>query len=255
MTVLVEHPQSGVALVRIDRAEARNALSQEIRRLLSEAFESLTTDEAVRAIVLTGRPEIFVAGADLKEFAEAGAIEIHLRRNHLYWRAIAECPKPVIAAVTGPALGGGCELAMMCDVIIAGEGAQFGQPEIRVGIMPGAGGTQRLVRAVGKFKAMKLLLTGKPIDARTAEAIGLVSEVVADDAVLPTALDLAATIAQMPPLAVRAIKEAVARGQDAPLDAALMLERQAFQLLFASADKREGMAAFLEKRRPSYEGR
>jgi enoyl-CoA hydratase/carnithine racemase len=252
--ILIERPQAGVLLVRLNRPEARNALNNAVRMQLAEAFTEAAADDTLRAIVLTGNAEAFAAGADIKDMAEAGAIEIMLRRTHLLWRAIAQCPKPVIAAVNGYALGGGCELAMHADIIIAGESAQFGQPEVRVGIMPGAGGTQRLLRAVGKFKAMKMVLTGKPVAAREAEAMGLVSEVVADAEVLPTALALAETIAAMPPLAVQQIKEVMLAGADAPLETALMLERKAFQLLFDSKDQKEGMKAFAEKRRPNYQG-
>ncbi len=252
--ILLERPRHDVLLVRLNRPEAKNALNNAVRMQLAEAFTEAAADDTLRAIVLTGNAEAFAAGADIKDMAEAGAIEIMLRRTHLLWRAIAQCPKPVIAAVNGYALGGGCELAMHADIIIAGESAQFGQPEVRVGIMPGAGGTQRLLRAVGKFKAMKMVLTGKPVTAREAEAMGLVSEVVADAEVLPAALALAQTIAAMPPLAVQQIKEVMLAGADAPLETALMLERKAFQLLFDSKDQKEGMRAFAEKRRPDYQG-
>src|SRR4051812_32141796 len=178
--LLVERPREGVALVRINRPEARNALNGRVRLLLADAFTELGRDDGVHAIVLTGDKDVFAAGADIREMADAGAVEIMLRQTHLLWPAIASCPKPVIAAVNGFALGGGCELAMHADIIVAGEGARFGQPEIRVGIMPGAGGTQRLTRAVGKYKAMMLLLTGEPVGAREADAMGLVSTVVPD---------------------------------------------------------------------------
>lgn len=253
--LLVERPRDGVALVRINRPEARNALNGRVRTLLADAFTELGRDDGVRAIVLTGDKDAFAAGADIREMADAGAVEIMLRQTHLLWAAIAGCPKPVIAAVNGFALGGGCELAMHADIIVAGEGARFGQPEIRVGIMPGAGGTQRLTRAVGKYKAMMLLLTGEPVGAREADAMGLVSTVVPDAEALDTALGLAETIAGMPPLAARQIKEVVLAGMDASLETALMLERKAFQLLFDSRDQKEGMRAFLEKRRPTYQGK
>ncbi len=252
--VIVERPRDGIAVVRICRPEARNALNMRVRTLLAEAFRDLSAEDGVRAVVLTGDANAFAAGADIKEMADAGAIDMMLRNTHLLWRAIADCPKPVIAAVNGFALGGGCELALHADVIVAGEGAQFGQPEIRVGVMPGAGGTQRLTRAVGKYKAMMLLLTGRMITAREADAMGLVSTVVPDAEVMDAALKLAETIAAMPPLAARQIKEVLLAGQDAPLDAALMLERKAFQLLFASQDQKEGMRAFVEKRKPTYQG-
>jgi enoyl-CoA hydratase/carnithine racemase len=253
--VLVERPSDAVALVRLNRPEQLNALNTRTRELLSEHFAALGRDRQVRAIVLTGNDKAFAAGADLKEFVAMDAVDQMLRRAHELWRAIAACPQPVIAAVNGYALGGGCELAMHCDIIVAGESAQFGQPEIRVGIMPGAGGTQRLTRAVGKFQAMKMCLTGKPVGAREALAMGLASEVVPDADVLDTALKMATTIAGMPPLAVLAIKETILAGQDASLEAALLLERKAFQLLFATADQKEGMRAFIEKRRPSFQGK
>ncbi|MCE9668907.1 enoyl-CoA hydratase [Myxococcus stipitatus] len=253
--VFVEKPEDGLAVVRLHRPEVRNALSMELRRELAACFQELGADAAVRCIVLTGGPEYFAAGADLRALVEATPVELMLRDTHLLWRALAECPSPVVAAVNGYALGGGCELAMHADMIVAGEGASFGQPEVRVGIMPGAGGTQRLTRAVGKFKAMKLLLTGEPVTAREAEAMGLVTEVVPDDQVLARALALARKVARLPPLAVRQIKEVVLAGQDAPLADALLLERKAFQLLFASRDQKEGMRAFLDKRKPTFEGR
>lgn len=253
--VLVERPATGVAVIRINRPEARNALSQSVRVALAGHFTELGNDPEVRAIVLTGSERIFAAGADLRDLAERGAVDMMLRNTHRLWQAIAACPKPVIAAVNGLALGGGCELAMHADIIVAGEGAAFGQPEVRVGVMPGAGGTQRLTRAVGKFQAMKMVLTGQPVSAREALAMGLASEVVADAEVFSRALALATEIAALPPLAVMQIKEVLLAGQDASLEAALMLERKAFQLLFASEDQKEGMRAFLEKRQPAYQGR
>ena len=252
--VLTERPSEGVALVRINRPEARNALDTATRKALAAAFEGLHDDSSVRAIVLTGDQQAFAAGADLKELIDAGAIEILRRRAERYWNAVARTAQPVIAAINGYALGGGLELAMCCDVIIAGESAQLGQPEVRVGIMPGAGGTQRLTRAVGKFHAMRLCLTGRPIAAAEACQMGLVSQVVPDAEVVDAALEMARDLARLPPLAVMQIKEAVLAGQDASLEAGLMLERKAFQLLFASADKREGMQAFLDKRQPAFKG-
>lgn len=253
--VLLEYPSPQVAVVRINRPEARNALNQEVRSQLAAHFATLSAAPVVRCIVLTGGDKYFAAGADLKAMAEAGAIEMLQRQTHLLWQRIAACPKPVIAAVNGYAWGGGCELAMHADLIVAGEGASFAQPEVKVGIMPGAGGTQRLTRAVGKFQAMKMVLTGQPIPAREALAMGLASEVVADGEVQARALELAHQIAALPPLAVMQIKEVLLAGQDASLDTALMLERKAFQLLFASRDQKEGMAAFFEKRQPDFQGR
>jgi enoyl-CoA hydratase len=250
--VLLEHPAPGVALLRLNRPEARNALNEPLRIALANHCTALGEDDAIHAIVITGNKEAFAAGADLRELVDSS--EMLTRGTQLRWRAIAACPKPIIAAVNGFALGGGCELAMHADIIIAGEGASFGQPEVRIGIIPGAGGTQRLTRAVGKYKAMKMVLLGEPISGKEAEAIGLATEVVPDDEVLDRAIAIAKKIALMPPLAVRQIKEVLLAGQDTSLETALILERKAFTLLFASQDQKEGMRAFLEKRRPSYKG-
>ncbi|WP_374495547.1 enoyl-CoA hydratase [Zoogloea sp.] len=252
--VIVERPSAHVAVIRLNRPDARNALNQAVRSGLAEQFAALGADADVRAIVLTGGERIFAAGADLRDLADRSAIEILLRQSHRLWQAIAACPKPVIAAVNGLAWGGGCELAMHADLIVAGESASFCQPEVKVGVMPGAGGTQRLTRAVGKFKAMKLALTGLPVSAREADAMGLVSEVVPDGEVQARALELATLIASRPPLAVTQIKEVLIAGEDASLETGLMLERKAFQLLFASRDQKEGMHAFLEKREPQFVG-
>jgi enoyl-CoA hydratase/carnithine racemase len=252
---IVTEKQSDVAIVRITRPEVLNALNLATRKGLAATFAELQDDPEVRCIVLTGDEKAFAAGADLKEMVDADAVEIMQRRTERYWQAIARTPQPVIAAVQGYALGGGLELAMICDIIVAGENAQLGQPEVRVGIMPGAGGTQRLTRAVGKFHAMRLCLTGRPISGREAYEIGLVSLVVPDDEVMATALKLASDIARLPPLAVTSIKEAILQGENASLDAGLALERKAFQLLFASEDRREGMNAFIEKRKPQFKGK
>ena len=253
--VILERPSDRVAIVRLNRPQSRNALNLAVRELLAEHFTALGADEQTRCIIITGGETIFAAGADLRDMVDRTAVEMLVRRSERLWQPIASCPKPVIAAVNGYALGGGCELAMHADIIVAGEGASFGQPEVRVGIMPGAGGTQRLTRAVGKYRAMKMLLTGEPVPARDALAMGLVSEVVADAEVLARAVAIANTIAALPPLAIMQIKEVVLAGQDASLEAGLMLERKAFQLLFSTADQKEGMRAFLEKRKPGFEGR
>ncbi|MFV1944099.1 enoyl-CoA hydratase [Pseudomonas luteola] len=246
--------EDGVAVVRIDRPEAKNALNSIVRQQLAENFCALAGDDRVRAIVLTGGEHCFVAGADIREFAQASPIEMYLRHTEVLWEAIGRCPKPVIAAVNGFALGGGCELAMHCDIIIAGESSRFGQPEVKLGLMPGAGGTQRLVRAVGKFQAMRIALTGCLIKAPEALAIGMLSEMVSDDRTLPRAMELAAEIAALPPLAVAQIKEVMLAGADLPLESALVLERKAFQLLFDSQDQKEGAAAFFEKRKAIFRG-
>ena len=232
-----------------------NALNLALRRALAEAFSRLDQSDDVRVIVLTGNERAFCAGADLNEYVNATPTEIAARGMDRLWGAIGGCRKPVIAAVRGHALGGGCELAMHADIIVAGEGARFGQPEVLVGIMPGGGATQRLTRAVGKFRAMRLLLTGAPFTASEALAMGLASEVVADAEVLPQALALADRLAQGPQQALRAIKESVIEGMNLPLDSALAFERKGFQLLFDTADKTEGMRARLDKRPARFNGR
>lgn len=253
-TVVLEKRTDGVAIVRLARPEALNALNLATRKALADVFTAFQDDPEVRCIVLTGDERAFAAGADLKEMVDADAVTMMKRRTERYWQAIARTPQPVIAAIQGYALGGGLELAMICDIIVVGENAQLGQPEVRVGILPGAGGTQRLTRAVGKYQAMRLCLTGRPISGREAYEIGLASVVVPDGEVMETALKMAEGIAKMPPLAVVSIKEAILQGQDASLDAGLALERKAFQLLFATADRREGMTAFIDKRRPDFKG-
>lgn len=253
--VVLEQPSPAVAVLRINRPEARNALNMNVRQMLADHFTALGEDATTRCIILTGGEKVFAAGADIRDMVERTPVEMFLKHSERMWQPITSCPKPVIAAVNGYALGGGCELAMHADIIVAGEGASFGQPEVRVGIMPGAGGTQRLTRAVGKYRAMKILMTGEPVTARDALAMGLVSEVVPDGEVFTRALAIANTIAALPPLAIMQIKEAVLAGEDSSLEAGLMLERKAFQLLFSSNDQKEGMRAFLEKRKPEFEGR
>jgi enoyl-CoA hydratase len=252
--VRLERHGDGTATVRIDRPQARNALDIPTRKALAGIAREIADDGSLRAVVLTGGPDMFVAGADLREFVDAGAIDILKRRAERWWQAVAEVPQPMIAAVNGFALGGGLELAMCCDIIIAGRSAKLGQTEVRVGIMPGAGGTQRLTRAVGKFHAMRLVLTGEVIGAEEALAMGLISKVVDDADVYDSARDMARAIAALPPVAVQQAKEAVIFGADASLPAALALERKALQLTFATADKTEGMKAFLEKRKPEFKG-
>jgi enoyl-CoA hydratase/carnithine racemase len=253
--VLLERPAEGVVLLRINRPEARNALNLEVRKLLARHLAELGEDTTTRAIVLTGNEKSFAAGADIKEMAGLGTIEAMQRGVHKLWRAIAACPKPVIAAVSGYALGGGCELAMTCDIIVAGESARFGQPEVNIGIIPGGGATQRLTRAVGKYKAMKYILTGEMFSAHEAFDMGLVSEIVPDPEVEGRAIDLARQIAVLPPLAIQFAKEAVLAGMEAPLSSALALEVKLSQILFSSQDQKEGMRAFIEKRKPKFTGK
>jgi enoyl-CoA hydratase/carnithine racemase len=253
--VVVERPAEGVALVRINRPQALNALNAEVGTALARHMAHLGESPEVRCIMITGNEKAFAAGADIKEMADLSPTDAMRHGLFKVWRAVAACPKPVIAAVNGFALGGGCELAMTCDIIIAGESAKFGQPEVKLGIIPGGGGTQRLSRAAGKYKALRYLLTGDLFGAREASEMGLVSEVVPDAEVEKRALDMAKRIAELPPLAVGLIKEAVLQGSDASLEAGLALETKAIQLLFASEDQKEGMAAFIEKRKPKFRGR
>jgi enoyl-CoA hydratase/carnithine racemase len=256
MTVLLaERPTDGVLLLRLNRPEARNALNMDLRRAIADALDAVATDDAVRAVVLAGNAKAFAAGADLNEIVDAGPIELHLRGAAQIWDRITAFPKPLIAAVEGVALGGGCELALHCDIILAGPAAKFGQPEVRLGILPGGSGTQRLFRAIGKYKAMLLILTGEIIGADEACAMGLVSRVIADGDVEGQAIAMARGIAALPPLAVEMAKEVALAGQDASLATALSLERKALYVLAASDDKREGMRAFLDKRQPEFKGR
>ena len=253
--VLLERPAPGVALLRINRPEARNALNLEVRKLLARHLAEIADDDETRCVVLTGNEKAFAAGADIKEMAGAGTIEMMQRGIHKLWRVIYGCPKPVIAAVSGFALGGGCELAMTCDIIIAGESAKFGQPEVKIGILPGGGGTQRLTRAVGKYRAMKYILTGELFGAQEALAMGLASEVVPDAEVEKHAVAMATQIAELPPLAVQLAKDAVLNGMETPLGAGLAYETRLLHVLFSSHDKMEGMAAFIEKRKARFQGK
>ena len=249
-------PLDGVALVVLDRNEVLNALDFALIAALTDALEALDLDPACRVIVITGAGDrAFAAGADIAELASQSPTTLIVDDNFHRWERIKRIRKPLVDAVRGFALGGGCELAMACDLIIAGEDAQFGQPEIKLGLMPGAGGTQRLARAIGRARAMDLILTGRNMDAREAEAHGLVNRVVPSESTVPAALELAARIASMPPIAVIAAKEAVNRAEELPLDAGLEFERRNFFLLFDTEDSAEGMAAFGQKRAPSWRGR
>jgi enoyl-CoA hydratase len=245
-----------VALVTLDRPEVLNALDYRTLGELADALERLDVDDSVRCVVITGAGDrAFAAGADIKEMADATPVTLTVANNFARWERLRRIRVPLIAAVRGFALGGGCELAMACDMVVAADDAQFGQPEIRIGIMPGAGGTQRLTRAIGKAKAMEMILTGRNISAPEALQRGLVSRVVAREETLPEALRLASEVASMPPLAVRAAKEAVNRAYELSLEAGLEFERRNFFMLFASDDQKEGMAAFIEKRHPTWKGR
>lgn len=251
--LLEQQPSPGVVLLRLNRPAVLNALNLALRQALAEAFVRLDADASVRVIVLAGHARAFCAGADLNEYLHATPLDIMDRQMDRLWGAISACHKPVLAAVRGHALGGGCELAMHADIVLASDTASFGQPEVAIGLMPGGGATQRLTRVVGKFKAMQWLLTGARFSAAQACAAGLVSEVVADEALEPQALALASQLARGPQRALQLIKEAVLQGMNLPLEQGLQLERKSFQLLFASRDKSTGIAARLAKKEPEFD--
>jgi enoyl-CoA hydratase len=244
-----------VGIVRINRPKVRNALNAETIGELVDALEAFDRDDAIRCMILTGDDRAFAAGADITQMVDASAVDVLDDDRFARWARFRALNKPVIAAVSGFALGGGCELALMCDLVVAAETAQFGQPEVRLGIIPGAGGTQRWARAAGKVRAMEAVLTGESIRAVDAERMGLINRVVPVGAHLHEALRLARTIAERPPLAVRLGKEAVNYAMEVGLTGGLEFERKLFYLLFASEDKREGMRAFLEKRPGRFTGR
>lgn len=244
-----------VGIVTLNRPQQMNALASFLVKELATALEALDEDPEIRVIVLTGGEKIFAAGADIKEMADAGPFDERLRTRLAYRDRINKISKPLIAAVSGYALGGGCELALTCDIIIASETARFGQPELNLGVIPGSGGTQRLTRIVGKHRAMEMVLTGEPISAVDAHRCGLVNKVVAVELLLEEVKNLAKKIAAKPPLAVRLAKEAIIKALNTSLDEGLELERKAFYLLFASEDQKEGMKAFMEKRKAEFKGK
>lgn len=244
-----------VVTVRLHRPHVLNALSSELLAELLDVLRPLDRDPDVGCFVVTGSEKVFAAGADIKEMAGKSAVDMAAEDYFAGWEEFAGFRTPKIAAVNGYALGGGCELAMMCDLIIAGESAVFGQPEIKLGVIPGIGGTQRLTRLVGRAKAMDLILTGRTMNAREAEASGLVSRVVPDDRVLPEAMEAAETIGSYGRPAVTAARESVDRALETGLRDGLVFERRVFHALFATEDQREGMSAFMEKRAPEFKGR
>jgi enoyl-CoA hydratase/carnithine racemase len=244
-----------VALVRLNRPEARNALSPEMRAEIAEALERLDADPEVRCIVLAGSDDFFAAGADIRAMAERPLDAPPDPEGMRFWTRLAQIGTPTIAAVSGYAFGGGCELAMACDMVVCDEKTRFGQPEVTLGIIPGGGGTQRLARAVGKQRAMEYVLTGRRWDAQTAERWGLVNKVVGEGAWLSEAIELARTVASRPPLAVRLAKRAVQVAEDTGLAEGLRAERELFDEAMATEDRVEGMTAFLEKREPQFKGR
>jgi enoyl-CoA hydratase len=251
-----EGPFEHVALVTLNRPEVLNAINYQLLGEVASALEELDADEACHCVVITGAGErAFAAGADIKEMADQTPVSLTRKNHFARWERIKRVRTPIVAAVRGYALGGGNELAMACDMIVAADDALFGQPEIRIGVIPGAGGTQRLTRAIGKARAMELILTGDQLPAREALALGLVTRVVPPEETVLAALRLAARIAAMPPVAVLAAKESVNRAFELSLEAGLEFERRNFFLLFASEDQKEGMAAFIEKRQPEWKGR
>ena len=253
---LVLHEIDGhVATLTLNRPKALNALSPELIDALIAALAACDADDQIRVILLTGGPRVFAAGADIKAMVEATPMEMLTRRSIERWARVAATRKPIIAAVSGYALGGGCELAMMCDIIVASETAQFGQPEINLGVIPGAGGTQRLTRALGPYRAMELILTGATISADEARQHGLVNYVVPVEGLLAEAMRLAQLIASKPPLAAQLAKEAVRAAAETTLREGLALELRNFFLLFDTQDQKEGMRAFVEKRKPQFTGR
>lgn len=247
----IEHVQR-VALIRIDRPETRNALSNELLATLARELTEIDTTDDVRAAVIAGSDKVFASGADLRDLAQMGMTELYFGERFRSWDTVRRTRTPLIAAVSGFCLGGGLELAMMCDIVVASKGARFGLPETSLGLIPGAGGTQRLVRAIGKAKTMEVVLAGRLLDAAEAEAAGLVARVTDADSWLDEALRVAGEIAKRSPIAVRLAKEAVGRSFDTGLETGLDIERKAFAVAFGSEEAREGIAAFLEKREPRW---
>ncbi len=247
--------QKHIALIQLNRPKELNALNIQLMEEISESLKELDKDDEVRVVVITGNERAFAAGADIKQMAGKQTIDMWKEDRFTTWDQINKTKKPIIAAVSGFALGGGCELAMTCDMIVASETAQFGQPEIKIGVMPGAGGTQRLTKAIGKVKSMELVLTGKFINAEEALHYGLINKIVPVELYMEEALKLAKEIASMSPLAVQMAKESVKRSFEVPLDEGLQFERKNFYMLFSSEDQKEGMNAFVEKRRADFKGK
>jgi enoyl-CoA hydratase len=253
-TILVER-DGAVGIVTLNRPEKLNALNKQLMTELVDALQEFDRDESIRCIALLGSDKVFAAGADIGEMAEAQPIDLLFENRFARWDAIRAISKPIVAGVAGYCLGGGCEMVMTCDMIVAGDNAQFGQPEINIGVIPGAGGTQRLTRAVGKAIAMDLILTGRFLTAREALEAGLVSRVVAAEAWRDETLKVCHTIATKSPVALRVAKECVLKAFDTTIEGGIDYERRAFYLLFASEDQKEGMRAFVEKRAPEFVGR
>jgi enoyl-CoA hydratase len=247
--------QKHIALIQLNRPKELNALNLELMGEIRDALKELDQNDAVRAIIITGNERAFAAGADIKQMAGKGTIDMWKTDQFSTWDQINKTRKPIIAAVSGFALGGGCELAMSCDMIVASETAQFGQPEIKIGVMPGAGGTQRLTRAIGKARAMEMVLTGNFISGEEAKSYGLVNKVVPVELYLEEAVKLAKSVAAMSPIATQMAKESVKRAFETHLEEGLQFERKNFYMLFAAEDQKEGMNAFVEKRKPDFKGK
>ena len=247
--------EEAVAVVRLNRPERRNALSPTVLQELAEALGDLDAEEGVRCIVITGTDEVFAAGAEIKAMVERSFQQVLEASTMPFWQRVADCRTPLVAGVSGFALGGGCELALLCDMIVASETAEFGQPEITLGIIPGGGGTQRLARVIGKQRTMELVLTGRRIAATEALRLGFVNMVASKRTWFQETVDLAQVIARRPPLAVKLAKQAVLAADEMPLTAGLAHERRLYELAMATEDRVDGMRAFLEKRRPKFEGR
>lgn len=252
--ILTETPAPGVGLVRLNRPQALNALNRHIMHEIFDALEAFDRDDSIGCMILTGNDKAFAAGADIKQMVEQDAVAM-MGDDFTDWSRLTKISKPIIAAVSGWALGGGCELAMICDMIVASETAKFGQPEITIGIIPGAGGTQRLTRAVGKALAMEVMLGNRNLTAQEALTAGLVNRVAPVESYLDEAIQLASKIVTMPRVAVRLIKDAVNKAEELPLSAGLDYEKRNFYLAFTTEDKTEGMTAFVEKRKPEWKHR
>jgi len=252
---ILVNKEGPIGIVQLNRPRVLNALSASLMEELVDAFEKLDNDETISVLILTGGDSVFATGIDLKEIAEASHIDLILSRRFELWDRFRRISKPIIAAVSGYCLGGGNELAMNCDIIIASDTAIFGQPEVNVGIMPGAGGTQRLTKIVGKFRAMELILTGNSISAEEAYRIGLVNKISTVKDLMNETKKIAVAIASKPPISVRAAKEAILKAEDTTMQIGLEFERKMFYTLFSTEDGREGLKAFLEKRRPVFKGR
>ncbi|MGE0252513.1 MAG: enoyl-CoA hydratase [Dongiaceae bacterium] len=253
-TIMLEK-KDGVAIITLNRPAALNALNNQLIEELGQALDEAEGDQTIGAIVLTGNEKAFAAGADIKEMQNKSFADCYTEDFIKPWERLSQCRKPTIAAVAGFALGGGCETAMMCDIIIAADTAKFGQPEITLGVIPGAGGTQRLARAVGKAKAMEMCLTGRMMDAAEAEKSGLAAKVVPAADLMAETMKMAAKIASMPRLASMTVKECINQAFEGGLSQGVRLERRLFHALFATNDQKEGMAAFAEKRKPAFKNK